>query len=492
MCDLLRQNHRYENMLILKMHGGTTNEDVYNIVRKGIDCAKRNFARGIHATVVFFDEANTTEAIASVKSVLCDRLVDGEVIPSDIGLQFVAAVNPYREHTQEMIDKLENAGLGYHIRAENTADTIGGIPLRRLVYRVKEIPASLFPLIWDFGTLDQKSEKRYIIQMVSKSLQEAAEDREVNLVVDVLLQSQKYMRSRKDECSFVSLRDVERTLLILNWFLKKDNLLEAVLEKVTDLPEFEVALILSLGVSYWARLEDRRKYVSDVSKVLDVEPKVFQDVIVACQTTLIDQVRLEQTIAKNEALMENVFMMVICIELRIPLFLVGKPGSSKSLAKTIVTDVMQGSNSPSPLFHSFKEVHMVSFQCSPLATDGGILSTFKQCQKYQEKRKQELRDFTAVCVLDEVGLAEDSPKMPLKVLHPLLEDGCVGDEVRKDWSKVSFIGISNWALDPAKMNRGILLSRGEPSQRDLIKIAEGNEHYIKWSTLFFAKLSLLL
>ena len=56
---------------------------------------------------------------------------------------------------------------------------------------------------------------------------------------------------------------------------------------------------------------------------------------------------------------------------------------------------------------------MVSFQCSPLATAGGILSTFKQCQKYQEKR--DLNNFTAVCILDEVGLAEDSAKMPLKV-----------------------------------------------------------------------------
>ena len=26
-------------------------------------------------------------------------------------------------------------------------------------------------------------------------------------------------------------------------------------------------------------------------------------------------------------------------------------------------------------------------------------------------------------VLDEVGLAEDSPSLPLKTLHPLLEDG---------------------------------------------------------------------
>jgi len=38
---------------------------------------------------------------------------------------------------------------------------------------------------------------------------------------------------------------------------------------------------------------------------------------------------------------------------------------------------------------------------------------------------------------------------------------------------VAFIGISNWALDPAKMNRGILLSRGVPTKEDLIKSAVG-------------------
>ena len=63
--------------------------------------------------------------------------------------------------------------------------------------------------------------------------------------------------------------------------------------------------------------------------------------------------------------------------------------------------------------------------------------------------------------------------MPLKALHPLLEDGCVGDEEFQPWKKTSFVGISNWALDPAKMNRGILLSRGVPTEEDLVKSADG-------------------
>ena len=68
---------------------------------------------------------------------------------------------------------------------------------------------------------------------------------------------------------------------------------------------------------------------------------------------------LGRNIAKNAALRENVFMMTISIELRIPLFLVGKPGSSKSLAKSIVADSMHGRASEKELLKHFKEVRLI-------------------------------------------------------------------------------------------------------------------------------------
>ncbi len=56
---------------------------------------------------------------------------------------------------------------------------------------------------------------------------------------------------------------------------------------------------------------------------------------------------------------------------------------------------------------------MVSYQCSPLSTADGIVSTFRQCARLQKGK--DLDEFVSVVVLDEVGLAEDSPIMPLKV-----------------------------------------------------------------------------
>ena len=69
--------------------------------------------------------------------------------------------------------------------------------------------------------------------------------------------------------------------------------------------------------------------------------------------------QLGENIAKNAALRENVFMMAICVELRIPLFLVGKPGSSKSLAKSIISESMRGKDSRNDLLKKFKEVHCI-------------------------------------------------------------------------------------------------------------------------------------
>ena len=111
---------------------------------------------------------------------------------------------------------------------------------------------------------------------------------------------------------------------------------------------------------------------------------------------------------------------------------------------------------------------MASYQCSPLSTPEGIIATFRQCSKLQEGKN--LDNFVSVVVLDEVGLAEDSPLMPLKSLHPLLEDGVTTDDIidaDEKPSRVAFIGLSNWALDPAKMNRGIMLSRTVPDTKEL-------------------------
>lgn len=115
MCDLASQGSGLKNMFILKVllmpmamysvlspfyvlcmkvHGGTTDKDIKKVVCKASKQAIDNSAHHLD-TVVFFDEANTTDAIGLIKEIMCDQRIDGTPISADI--KFIAACNPYRK-----------------------------------------------------------------------------------------------------------------------------------------------------------------------------------------------------------------------------------------------------------------------------------------------------------------------------------------------------------------------------------------------------------
>eukprot|EP01084_Bolivina_argentea_P278346 475462_1 len=74
----------------------------------------------------------------------------------------------------------------------------------------------------------------------------------------------------------------------------------------------------------------------------------------------------------------------------------------------------------------FDDYFVVSFQCSKLTTAASIEQRWQFAEDY-ENRLNERRDKknslprSVVMILDEVGLAEQSPHRPLTVLHKLLE-----------------------------------------------------------------------
>jgi MoxR-like ATPase len=151
--------------------------------------------------------------------------------------------------------------------------------------------------------------------------------------------------------------------------------------------------------------------------------------------------------------------MIVCLELGIPLIVVGHPGASKSLAKAIVQDTLRGKTAE-PFFRIFRRVEYFAYLCSPHSTAAAITSAHAAAKGAQ--RRSTTEQYAAVLVLDELGLAEDAESMPLKCLHTVLEDRQVG-----------FLGISNWAIDPAKMSRSLVLSTATLSEQDLVTTAEG-------------------
>ena len=84
------------------MHGGITEQDIEKKVNEAIELAEQNKAAYPPVdTVLFFDEANTTEAIGLIKEIMCDKRLNGEPLPEDI--KFIAACNPYRKYVVAIV-----------------------------------------------------------------------------------------------------------------------------------------------------------------------------------------------------------------------------------------------------------------------------------------------------------------------------------------------------------------------------------------------------
>ncbi|CAJ0766969.1 13664_t:CDS:10 [Entrophospora sp. SA101] len=169
--------------------------------------------------------------------------------------------------------------------------------------------------------------------------------------------------------------------------------------------------------------------------------------------------------AKNEALLENVLVMIVCILTKIPVFIIGSPGSSKSLAIRLVSQSLRGSDSNDQYFRRLPQIYIIPHQGSSSSTSDGILNVFEKAQNFQNTSSEEF-PVISVVLLDEVGLAETSSENPLKVLHSLLEPSYPAES-----PTVSVIGISNWRLDNSKSSRALLVQRPKFELKDLVDIS---------------------
>ena len=85
-------------LFYFQVHGGTTANDIVKKVRRAEEIAKENAEEHPNMfTVLFFDEANTTEAIGVIKEIMCDKSLGGKPIQLHEKLKIIAACNPYRK-----------------------------------------------------------------------------------------------------------------------------------------------------------------------------------------------------------------------------------------------------------------------------------------------------------------------------------------------------------------------------------------------------------
>ncbi|CAG8779109.1 27999_t:CDS:2, partial [Dentiscutata erythropus] len=435
----------------LNLHAGVTEENILSFMAEAQKVADTS------ELWLFFDEINTCNHIGLLADLIAHRMLNGRQIHPNIKL--FAACNPYRIRTKDQ----SNVGLSTtakkkEIRYEERSN---------LVYQVKPLPDQILDYVWDYGVLQEKEEERYIQTMVAEALEN--EFSNIDTFSKLIFKSQVFIREEEEPYS-VSLRDVKRAITLVKFFKESFTKRPQQNEQnkyPSDDDGINISLrcyVLALGLCYQCRLYDqtiRKKYRNEMAKTIsddmskgkrrkfEFSEETFSRIIRQEQEDYINRMTCPPNTAKNEALLENVLVMIICILTKIPVFIIGAPGSSKSLAVRLVSQNLKGFDSEDEYFQKLPQVYLIPHQGSSSSTSDGILKVFDKANNYQKTTSKEF-PVISVVLLDEVGLAETSPFNPLKVLHYLLEPPYGSDS-----QTVSVIGISNWRLDNSKSSRAL-------------------------------------
>ncbi|CAG8562549.1 11938_t:CDS:10 [Diversispora eburnea] len=407
---------------------------------------------------IFFDEINTCDHIGLLADLIAHQMLLGNAIHPNIRL--FSACNPYRIRTIQ-------AGLKAKVNSYEE--------LSKLVYQVKPLPGQILDYVWDYGILQKNDEKRYIQIMTHEELK----DCELNhpVLTELLFGSQEFIRSIEESYS-VSLRDVKRVIKLIRFFnYSLSNRPRRTKEIIYPDNSIELRFrcyILALALCYESRIYDREErvnYRKDMieifrSKGVNLDHHKFREIIKQEQDDIVKRMNMPPNTALNEALLENVLVMIVCILTRIPAFIIGAPGSSKSLAIRLISQNLRGKYSNDQYFQTLPQVYLIPHQGSSSSTSDDIIKVFQKAVKYQNTSTDEFPSISVV-LLDQVGLAETSPHNPLKILHSLLEPSYPADG-----PTVSVVGISNRRLDDSKSSRVLLVQRPKFGIEDLVETAD--------------------
>ena len=330
-----------------EIHAGTTDEEIISFIDEIIKEDNRkikNEEEKKELNWVFFDEINTCNSLGIITEIMCNHTYLGKKIKDNF--VFIGACNPYRLLNK----KMKESGLVYYNTKEKNK-------LNNLVYSVNPLPHSLLNFVFDFGSLKKEDEFKYIQNtiisiiknIIEKKLIQNISNEEIKTLILTIVETiaicHQYIREKYDNSS-VSLREIRRFGIFFEYFIKYFS-------SHSDYEKMQLSLNMTLYLCYYLRLNDKndRKELSD--KLINYFPNSSFLKIPEIEISKIsNQMNIEKAkgIALNRTLKENLFTCFTCIINKVPLIIIGKPGTGKSLTFQILYNSMKGEYSESKLF----------------------------------------------------------------------------------------------------------------------------------------------
>ena len=214
---LYGKGEKIRNWKKLQIHAGTTDKKIVEFLDQVSNEYERENKKGL--MWIFFDEINTCNSLGLITEIMCNRTYLGKKINENF--IFFGACNPYRILTKQM----RESGLVYYNMKENENK------LNNLVYTVNPLPHALLNFVFDFGSLQQDDEKKYIISTIESLITTFQnegiiidiDENELNNIkteiVDSIKICQDFIREKYDRSS-VSLREIRRFGIFFKYFIK--------------------------------------------------------------------------------------------------------------------------------------------------------------------------------------------------------------------------------------------------------------------------------
>ncbi len=334
-----------------------------------------------------------------------------------------------------------------------------------LVYKVEQLPQSLLYFVFSFGTIQDADEKKYINSIIYKLFNKEEENLH-KLTTEAISKCHIFLRNIFKDPSIVSLREIARFAKCVEffkyYFLKKSNKIKQTLkEEIRKLYKIK-SIICSIYLCYYIRLinedirgkfdfelqktilkivnvyssekNDEENKINLIDKIKNIELKKelidknfehFSDLLKIEEEFLLKQVELDVGIGKNDLLKENLFLLFLSVVTKIPLIIVGKPGTGKSLSAQLIYNSMRGIYSKNEFFKGYPSIIQIYFQGSESTEPEDVTQLFKRAEDLYENYKKNKNNSDKIPIymilFDELGLAEKSSTNPLKVLHSKLE-----------------------------------------------------------------------
>eukprot|EP00767_Chilomastix_cuspidata_P003137 gnl/Chilomastix_cuspidata/3253.p1 GENE.gnl/Chilomastix_cuspidata/3253~~gnl/Chilomastix_cuspidata/3253.p1 ORF type:complete len:4904 (+),score=307.51 gnl/Chilomastix_cuspidata/3253:362-15073(+) len=440
--------------------------------------------------ILFLDEVNASPYLDEITHLLIEGFIRGVRLKPNIKL--VAAMNPRRTIDEK-------------VHKQGTKSQVIGLT-SKLVYRVYEAPFKLMQTAIDFGALHPNDEKSYIESICSFAPELIAHriaPQFKEIFAEVIVTCHRFLHSSTSDAPWTcSLRDARRAVRFFAFFVDRKDLFQTTSKKLhrfgtsssgVNAPHLR-ALILSIYITYIVRLpkqKSREMLIAQIATILDRNSFVlgggwknhksaFETTTYNARMAILKRLQPPPGIAFNLALGENALVLIAGICTRTPAIIVGPPGTSKSLALSLVLSFLGSANNKWRSISKLPRVLSLSYQGSEAATSEGVLTVANRVNELVSARDRDTGKVVSLFVFDELGLAQSAPANPLKVLHDLLEPtGCykrlLDTSSKNEASEVppyAFVGLSNHVLDAAPTSRSVVLFRPIPDVKELANTLE--------------------